>query len=97
MKILTQFKYFDKIHLLTIVFTTSMIRSCVTIMASHSKCRSGTYPRSTINRFLVPDDKVNWSTEYKTYDPPIYTSPATYGKPWADPDIGKPLILIICN
>ncbi|CAH0398310.1 unnamed protein product [Chilo suppressalis] len=59
------------------------------MVSTHFKCLGGVYPRSTIERFPVPGDKVKWSTEYKQYQPVEYTSPSITGKPWADPDIGS--------
>lgn len=61
-------------------------------MLTHFKCRSGCYPRSNIERHVVPDDKVSWNTEYKDYNPPNHTSPSIEGKSWADPDIGMIII-----
>lgn len=55
----------------------------------HIKSRCSQYPQSKINRFPVPDDKVNWSQVWPQYDPVSYTDPAVTKKPtWADPDIG---------
>lgn len=64
------------------------------MIASHVKCRGGTYPRSNVQRFLVPDDKVSWSVMYENYNPPSYTSPCLKGKPYADLDISKYLLYI---
>lgn len=58
------------------------------MISTHIKCRGGTYPRSSIERFPVPDDKVSWSTDYMDYKPANFTSPGIHGKPWADPEIG---------
>ncbi|KPI95577.1 ADP-ribose pyrophosphatase, mitochondrial [Papilio xuthus] len=58
------------------------------MILQHVKARCGTYPRSTIQRFAVPDDKVPWIVDYKEYNPPNYTSPSIHGKPWADPVTG---------
>ncbi|KAL0883087.1 hypothetical protein ABMA27_016553 [Loxostege sticticalis] len=60
------------------------------MISTHIKCRGGTYPRSSIERFPVPDDKVSWSTDYMDYKPANFTSPGIHGKPWADPEIGDP-------
>ncbi|KPJ08508.1 ADP-ribose pyrophosphatase, mitochondrial [Papilio machaon] len=60
------------------------------MILQHVKARCGIYPRSTIQKFAVPDDKVPWTVEYKEYNPPNYTSPSIHGKPWADPDIDEP-------
>ncbi|XP_026499580.1 ADP-ribose pyrophosphatase, mitochondrial [Vanessa tameamea] len=61
----------------------------VLAMPLHLKCRSPLYPRSTVQRFPVPDDKVAWNTEFIEYKPPTYTSPSIQGQPWADPEIGR--------
>ncbi|XP_038209874.1 ADP-ribose pyrophosphatase, mitochondrial-like [Zerene cesonia] len=55
---------------------------------THIKCRSGVYPRSNIERQVIPDDKLKWDTDFTEYKPPFYTAPSIVGKPWADPDIG---------
>lgn len=34
----------------------------------------------------MPDELVKWSLEWPDYKPPVYTDPATIGKPWADPE-----------
>lgn len=65
-----------------------MIRPAGMVL-THFKCRNSIYPRSAIERFMVPDDKINWSVEYKEYKPPNHTAKSIYGKPWADPDIGN--------
>ncbi|XP_068633753.1 ADP-ribose pyrophosphatase, mitochondrial [Battus philenor] len=57
------------------------------MICRHVKARCGIYPRSTIQRFPVPDEKVSWAVEYKEYNPVNYTSTSVHGKPWADPDI----------
>ncbi|KAL4715951.1 hypothetical protein ACJJTC_013251 [Scirpophaga incertulas] len=56
----------------------------------HYKCRGGIYPRSTVERFFVPDDKVCWKTQYDDYKPNCFNAPSLQGKPWADPDIDSP-------
>lgn len=67
-----------------------MIRSSLAMLIStHFKCRGGKYPRSNIERFPVPDDKVSWSTVFNEYKPVNYTASHIFGKPWADPEIGK--------
>lgn len=58
-----------------------------TIKMIHNNCRGGLYPSSKIQRFPVPDDKVDWSIDYPEYNPPNYTSSGVEGKPWADLDI----------
>lgn len=72
-----------------IVFLSLMPKINFAMISTHFKCRGGTYPRSTVDRFPVPDDKVNWTTEYAEYKPANFTSPSLNGKPWADPEIGK--------
>uniref|UniRef100_A0A2A4IXN3 Nudix hydrolase domain-containing protein n=2 Tax=Heliothis virescens TaxID=7102 RepID=A0A2A4IXN3_HELVI len=67
-----------------------MFRSSITMITTHFKCRGGFYPRSNIERFPVPDEKVAWSTEYQDYKPHNYTAPSIHGQPWADPKIGEP-------
>lgn len=67
------------------------------LITTHFKCRGGLYPRSNIKRFIVPDDKVSWSTEFTEYAPVNYTSPHINGKVWADPDIGDPGFTPIFN
>ncbi|XP_075977667.1 ADP-ribose pyrophosphatase, mitochondrial [Anticarsia gemmatalis] len=68
-----------------------MVRSSlVMLITTHFKCRGGLYPRSNVERFPVPDDKVSWSTEFSEYKPVKYTSPHINGQPWADPDIENP-------
>ncbi|XP_054733215.1 ADP-ribose pyrophosphatase, mitochondrial [Anastrepha obliqua] len=54
----------------------------------HITCRNNIYPKSTVKRFSVPSEFVDWSTEYSKYIPPNYTAPHINGQPWADPDIG---------
>ncbi|XP_073955875.1 ADP-ribose pyrophosphatase, mitochondrial-like [Choristoneura fumiferana] len=71
------------------LFTAFMIRPAGMVL-THFKCRNGMYPRSAIERFMVPDDKINWSVEYKEYKPPNHTANSIHGKPWADPEIGDP-------
>lgn len=66
-----------------------MYRTGFAMLSTHIKCRGGIYPRSNVERFPVPDDKVSWSSEYKEYNPPEFTSPSIHGKPWADPNIGE--------
>lgn len=56
----------------------------------HKKCRNNLYPRTNIQRFPVPDDKVPWTEEYPEYSPVNYTSEAINGKPWADLLINDP-------
>ncbi|XP_038138255.1 ADP-ribose pyrophosphatase, mitochondrial [Cyprinodon tularosa] len=58
--------------------------------APHVKPRCPQYPGSTIKRFPVPDDKVEWSQSWPQYQPVCYTAPAVLKAPsWADPEIGS--------
>lgn len=54
----------------------------------HQNCRLGLYPRSSVSRFDVPEDKVLWTKEFPEYNPTSYSAPSIKGKPWADPEIG---------
>ncbi|GMT14777.1 hypothetical protein PFISCL1PPCAC_6074 [Pristionchus fissidentatus] len=58
------------------------------LIKMHFKCRNAEIPylNSTIKRLLVPDEKVNWSSEWSSYQATDYTDPSTNGKPWADND-----------
>ncbi|XP_046418873.1 ADP-ribose pyrophosphatase, mitochondrial [Neodiprion fabricii] len=56
----------------------------------HQNCRQGVYPRSSVNRFEVPEDKVPWFKEFPDYNPASYSAPTIQGQPWADPDISDP-------
>jgi len=62
---------------------------------AHTKCREEKYQyRSdnnhfgTVNRFSVPDDKVDWSVNFPSYSPTEFTAPFVLSAVWADPDIG---------
>ncbi|KAM6957258.1 ADP-ribose pyrophosphatase, mitochondrial [Aplochiton taeniatus] len=60
------------------------------ILAHHLKSRCPQYPGSEIQRFPVPNDKVDWQIEWPQYTPVNYTAPAVLKKPtWADPEIGS--------
>lgn len=70
------------------LYTTS-IQTMPSSAAPHVKSRCLEYPGSKIQRFLVPDDKVDWSQNWPQYNPVSYTDPSVVNKPvWADPDIG---------
>lgn len=69
-----------------------MIRTLAMSVAAHIKCRSGAYPRSSIQRYPVPDDKISWTVDYPEYNPPHYTAVSIHGQPWADPEIGMFII-----
>ncbi|XP_050680065.1 ADP-ribose pyrophosphatase, mitochondrial isoform X2 [Leptidea sinapis] len=72
------------------IFLVLMIRIRLSTMTSHYKCRSGVYPRSSVKRLNVSDDRVSWDSEFKDYNPPYYTSDSVKGKSWADPEIDTP-------
>lgn len=56
--------------------------------APHIKARCPKYPGSETQRFPVPDDKVDWNTDWPQYRPVSYTAPSVLIKPvWADQDI----------
>ncbi|XP_064546301.1 ADP-ribose pyrophosphatase, mitochondrial [Drosophila montana] len=50
----------------------------------HIMCRNNIYPRSTVQRFPVPDAVVFWTVNYEEYCPPCYTAPHIGGQSWAD-------------
>ncbi|XP_056649791.1 ADP-ribose pyrophosphatase, mitochondrial-like [Monodelphis domestica] len=57
---------------------------------AHSKARMSPYPRSTVERSHVPDEKVSWRVEWHEYKPVEYTAAAILAGPaWADPQIGE--------
>lgn len=73
------------------VFASSSSSSSTLRMASpaHIKARCAVYPGSDTHRFPVPDDKVDWETDWPQYSPVNYTAPAVLKKPvWADLEIG---------
>lgn len=78
-------------------FILNVIKTTSPTMSVHIKCRSRFYPRSSIERFIVPDKKVPWSVEFKEYCPKTYNAPSIHGKPWADPDISKDMNQIVEN
>ncbi|XP_046966210.1 ADP-ribose pyrophosphatase, mitochondrial [Vanessa cardui] len=82
------FKLFTLKYFISVILEILMLKN-ILAMPLHFKCRSPLYPRSTVQRFPVPDDKVAWNTEFIEYKPPTYTSPSIQGQPWADPEIGS--------
>lgn len=50
----------------------------------HIMCRNNVYPRSSVQRFPVPDAVVFWTVNYEEYCPPCYTAPHIGGQSWAD-------------
>ena len=51
---------------------------------SHTNCRS-TFYNTEIQRFLVPDDKVSWETNFPDYQPVEFTTEKVKKNPKADP------------
>ncbi|XP_041868409.1 ADP-ribose pyrophosphatase, mitochondrial [Melanotaenia boesemani] len=71
-------------------YMTSVWKMPSSVAVPHVKSRCPQYPGSTIKRFPVPDDKVDWSQDWPQYHPVSYTAPSVLNKPaWADPDIGS--------
>ncbi|KAJ7329286.1 hypothetical protein JRQ81_015460 [Phrynocephalus forsythii] len=55
----------------------------------HNKARTSPYPGSKVCRREVPSDKVEWSVEWRDYNPVEYTARSVLAGPkWADPEIG---------
>jgi ADP-ribose pyrophosphatase len=58
----------------------------------HVKARTSPYPGSSVQRAVVPDDKVAWTTPFEEYQPVEYTAPSVLAQPfWADLDFSKGL------
>ncbi|CAL8304952.1 unnamed protein product [Merluccius merluccius] len=72
------------------VYKPNTLRMMSTSVAPpHVKSRCQPYPGSQIQRFSVPDDKVDWSQVWAQYSPVNHTDACvTKGPTWADPDIG---------
>ncbi|XP_067153500.1 ADP-ribose pyrophosphatase, mitochondrial isoform X2 [Apteryx mantelli] len=65
-----------------------MFNSCGVSKFYHSKALTSPYPGSNIERSQVPEDKVDWLTEWKDYNPVEYTSVSVLAGPkWADPQL----------
>lgn len=56
----------------------------------HTCCRNNIYGKSSVKRFLVPDEFVFWDQQFDSYEPPYYESDILKGKPWADPHMDDP-------
>ena len=54
--------------------------------AANVNCRNSKYPRSQVDRFPVPDEKVDWALDWPEYGPARFTSPDAIGQPWSDPE-----------
>ncbi|KAK0167120.1 hypothetical protein PV327_004559 [Microctonus hyperodae] len=59
------------------------------IKMMHHKCRQEFYASSQIKRFLISDNLVPWSTEFRDYNPTQYT--CIKGAPWEDPNVDDPI------
>lgn len=62
----------------------------------HAVCRGDWYTYRTqegelekVARFPVPEDKVDWNTEFSDYSPVEFTAPHIVSAVWADPDLGS--------
>uniref|UniRef100_A0A1B6M1F3 Nudix hydrolase domain-containing protein n=1 Tax=Graphocephala atropunctata TaxID=36148 RepID=A0A1B6M1F3_9HEMI len=55
----------------------------------HTKCRNSLYPRSNglVQRFPVPDNKINWEIRWEEYNPVDFTASFIKNQIWADPDV----------
>jgi ADP-ribose pyrophosphatase len=61
--------------------------SSIACSICHIKCRNSLYPRTSIQRFPVPDEKVSWSVAFPEYAPVKYTADSVLKQPsWADTD-----------
>ena len=58
-------------------------------LMKHLKCINSIYPRSEVQRFPVPEEKISWDEDYLEYKPIFYESPVLAGKEWADSAIGE--------
>ncbi|CAN8021972.1 unnamed protein product [Ixodes persulcatus] len=75
------------------IFRSSVILSqtlTCSAMRAHFKCRNAAYPATSVKRFNVPDDKVDWSVDWPDYSPPSFSIPGLKSKPWADPELSDP-------
>ncbi|CAN7997488.1 unnamed protein product, partial [Ixodes hexagonus] len=75
------------------VFRSSVILSqalTCSAMRTHIKCRNALYPATTVQRFNVPDDKVDWSVNWPDYRPPSFSITGLKSRPWADPELSDP-------
>lgn len=87
---------FVLIELISLIFEnqTSVVNDQIDEMKSisfiHNKhYQNIIYPSSRITRFTIPANLVKWSEKFIEYLPPFYESPNIFGKPYADPAIGK--------
>ena len=74
------------VHSVTDRFFARMFHQ-TNIARLHFKCRNAKYPSSSVDRFPVPEDRIQWITHYPEYAPVNYTSDVVKKQPvWADPD-----------
>jgi len=55
----------------------------------HTECRTSPYVNTQQTRFPVPDEKVEWNTEFADYKPPFFTDPKVVGNPLTDASLEK--------
>lgn len=55
----------------------------------HIVCRNAVYLHSSIQRFNVPDEFVEWITIFPGYRPLFHEAPTMINQSYADPKIGK--------
>jgi hypothetical protein len=65
----------------------------ITGVFKHVRCINTKYPRSTIDRFAIPEELIFWHKDYPLYSPPYYDAEVLARKPWSDPSIGKNILL----
>lgn len=67
--------------------SSKMSKQLIQKLFLHTKCRNTNYPRSTQQRYSVPDDNVDWEEDFPGYNEhcQYFDSPVLAGKPWADP------------
>lgn len=53
----------------------------------HVTCRNNIYPKSSVDRFNVPDEFVYWTVAFLGYLPPTYTAPHIKNQIWADQNL----------
>ena len=79
----------DELVLKSWISMNSSIKICAARFL-HTKCRDASpYPgASSVARFQIPDEKVEWSVEFAQYRPILYTAPSVLKHPvWADVDL----------
>ena len=75
--------------------SANIVNICLKNM--HTKACSLEYPGTTVKRFPVPPEFVDWKAAFPAYKPVDYTSEKVLGlPPWADPEI-RYRVLLICD